>query len=287
MAIISAEIIGTRMAEVGSGGYTINSTFYSVLVFHDSGLREIVEGSAEDIRPYLPYMKPRDMKPREDFSLLKPLLNEFEEKIKQDISSIVQQALRKIDNPLPTGITGKSIEEAKAILEAAGFKVETEYAAPKSTYGTVLECCRKENNLTSVILKIKYVVPDIIGMTWDKALAVLREAGFSTTTKRQFYDGIEPGTVANVEIIEGTLNVTLYVCDNKDFAEREFIKKMNQCDTMSEIWSLWKASGLENKHKKVNEMIEQEKQSEEKYGKTASILFESTKMQLKIKLLEN
>ena len=50
-----AEIVGTRMAEEGGGGYTVNSTSYSVLVFCQDGSVELVEGSAKDIKHLLPY----------------------------------------------------------------------------------------------------------------------------------------------------------------------------------------------------------------------------------------
>jgi len=56
--IIHAEIVGTRMSENGIGGFTANSTSYSVLVFYDNKEVELIEGNANTIQPLLQYMKP-------------------------------------------------------------------------------------------------------------------------------------------------------------------------------------------------------------------------------------
>ena len=56
--IIHAEIVGTRMSENGIGGFTTNSTCYSVLIFYDNKEVEIIEGNAKTIQPFLQYMKP-------------------------------------------------------------------------------------------------------------------------------------------------------------------------------------------------------------------------------------
>ena len=91
MKIIRAEIVGTRMAEEGSGGYTVNSTSYSVLLFYDNGDVNLVEGDAKDIKPYLRYIQPQN-----DMTQLQSLLEKIEEKLKRDFDKIIEKNIEKV-----------------------------------------------------------------------------------------------------------------------------------------------------------------------------------------------
>jgi len=280
--VIRAEIVGIRMAENGSLGYTVNSTEYSVLVFFDNGICELVEGSAADIRPFLPYLSPRV-----DYNQMVSMLAQFEEKLKQDIKSIVRQALLENNNPIPIGLIGKSDIDAIRILEAAGFKTETEYTAPAGIHGIVMQYTRKENDPMTVVLKIIYDVPDVKGMKQEDAIRSLRSAGFSTVIKHQICEG-EPGTVIDVLPEDGTLNVILVICDNSKLNENIFVDKMQKCSSVSDIWSIWSKTDMASKYKfkNVTEMIKREKSSEEKFGKKTGTQIESIKLAIKTMLLD-
>lgn len=282
--IIRAEIVGTRMAEEGGGGFTYNSTSYSVLVFYDNGICDLVEGSAEQIRPFLAYMKPR-----EEYipPVLSPILAQFEEKLKKDLISIIRKVLAENNNPIPPGILGKRDREATEILTAAGFKVETEYTVPVNTHGTVIQCTRKDNDPRTVVLKIKYDVPNVQGLKQEAARKNLRSAGFSVATKSQICEGLEQGTVIAALPESGTMNVTLIVCDNMKLGESKFVSQMQKCTTLSDIWKLWKTTEMNSKHQSVTEMIEREKNSEEKFGKKTSTQIESIKRTIEMMLMEN
>ena len=271
------------MAENSSFVGTVNSTSYSVLIFYDNGFCELVEGYADEIQHLLPFLSPRV-----DYNQLVSILTQFEEKIKQDVTSIVRQAIFANDNPIPVGLTGKRDTEAIRILETAGFKTEIDCAVLDSNHGTVMQCTRKENDPMTVVLKIKYDIPDVKGMKQEDAICSLRTAGFSTVIKQQICEGGEPGTVIEVLPEDGTLNVSLVVCDNRKLDENKFVDKMQKCGSISDIWSIWKTTDMASKYKfnNVTEMIKREKSSEEKFGKKTNTQIESIKLAIKTMLLD-
>lgn len=205
--IISAEIVGTRTAINGSMGYNVNSTDYSVLLFYDNGHVDLIEGDAAQIRPFLQYMHPRN-----DYKQLTTILNQLEDKLKMDISSLVNKMLLENNNPIPRDITGRKLQDAKTTLENAGFKVILSPVAPDKTQGTVMECRRKVDELMTVILKINYDIPEVIGMNENEAKNTLRSAGFTPVVKMKYYEGIEPGKVMEIKPNPGSMTVDLYVC---------------------------------------------------------------------------
>ena len=88
--ITHAEIVGTRMAENGAMGYTVNSTSYSVLVYYSNGDVEIHEGNADSLKPFLPFIKPKN-----DSAELVSAINHLEKTMK-DFMAYMEN---KMDNP--------------------------------------------------------------------------------------------------------------------------------------------------------------------------------------------
>ena len=261
-SIIRAEIVGTRMAENGSYGYTVNSTSYSVLVFYSNGVVELVEGDAKQINPLLPYMSPR-----EDFNQLKSLLEQFEMQLKTDISHIVEKALFENRNPLPEGLTGKSGSEVKKILENAGFKVEFFPINSEKTSGTVMECERKTGDLMTVILKMRYDMPNVEDLHVNEAIQKLKNAGFIPKIIKGPCEFAEEDKVFNIVREGDGINVILWVCNNEKREEYEFIEKIKQLDSMIDIWKCWENSSLVERYPNVNECIKKKKDIERIYGK--------------------
>ena len=88
--ITHAEIVGTRMAENGAMGYTVNSTSYSVLVYYSNGDVEIHEGNADSLKPFLPFIKPKN-----DSAELVSAINRLEKTMK-DFMACMEN---KMDSP--------------------------------------------------------------------------------------------------------------------------------------------------------------------------------------------
>ena len=271
MALITyAEIVGTRMAEEGSGGYTVNSTSYSVLIFYSDGTVNLVEGGASQIRPFLPYMKPRS-----DFNMLQPMLERLEAKLEASIEKTVKSSINGIlyesRNPLPKGLTGTTGQEAKALLEKAGFKVVFSPAVPASTTGMVLECVRKEDDPMTAILIMKYDMPDITGMDVDMAIQKLRNAGFRSTIKRIQSEGSAENSVIYAGRDDASLDVTLYVCNNIRPEENAFLEALDRATNMMDIWKIWENSGLAERYPDINKQLESKKEFERLYGRIRDI----------------
>lgn len=284
MAFIThAEIVGTRMAEEGSGGYTVNSTSYSVLIFYSDGTVNLVEGSANQIRPYLPFMRPRS-----DFNQLQPMLEQLEAKleasIKKTVNTSINDLLYETRNPLPKGLTGTSGQDAKVLLEKAGFKVEFYPLVPAGTTGTVLECVRKENDPMTAILKMKYDMPSIVGMDADVAIEKLKSAGFSPTIKMIRSEGTNENNVINVVRDNDSLDVLLYVCQNTSPEEYAFERALEQATCMMDIWKIWKDSDLAERYPEISKKLWDKKEIERMYGKSDNNVVEQFKIELKNKL---
>ena len=266
-SIVYAEIVGTRMAEEGQGGFTVNSTSYSVLLFYDIGNVELIEGNAKQIRPYLAYMRPHN-----DTNQINMMLSRFEEQLKKDISQIVENAVQDIlfeqSNPLPTGITGKSREEAISILTDAGFRVELSPIAPDTTPGTVIECTRKTGDHMTVVLKIKYNMPDVNGMTSENALKQLQSAGFHVVIKRDVNDSVDDNHVFKVIRDGDSLDVILWVSDKKKNIEHTLANEINTCKSMKDIWEYWQSSELSSRYEEVGRKIKSKYDIERMYGKS-------------------
>lgn len=275
--ITHAEIVGIRMAQEGSGGYTVNSTSYSVLVFYNDGTVNLVEGSAKEIRPYLPYMRPHG-----DLYQLKQILDQVEARLEASIEKTVKTSINDIlyesRNPLPKGLTGKSGHEAKTILEEAGFKVEFFPMAPAEANGIVLECLRKESDRMTVVLEMKYVIPNVIGLNEDLAVEKLRSAGFNPTVIKTKSEGIKENSVIRIKQSNDSMDVDVFVCVNTESEKDIFIKAINGTNSLKEILLIWNGAGLGALYPEINKYIERKVEFEKFYGKLKDIDKEKAKL---------
>ncbi len=267
--IVYAEIVGTRMAEEGSGGFTTNYTSYSVLVYYSNGVVELVEGNVHKVSPYLPYMRPRG-----DMNQLKPILDQMEQRLERSIRDTVQDSVNAIlveqRNPLPGGLTGKSGSEAKAILEEAGFRAEYYPVFPAGATGTVLQCERKKNNPMTIVLKMKYDIPDVTGLDKDTAIGKLKNAGFTPVLKINLEDVKNPGvwmenSVVRTERGEDLTQVNVFVYRKKK-DEYAFCKAIEDVWSDAEIYSIWKKTGMAELYPFVDQELKTKLEFEKEYG---------------------
>ena len=269
MNIKYAEIVGTRMAEEGSGGYTVNSTSYSVLVFTTSGTVELVEGSATEIRHLVPYMRPHN-----DPERLESILSQFEDRLKKDIDQVIDAKIGKVIDtlyPLPE-VKNKPYEEAKAILEKAGFVVELKKTTKASEdKSLVIQCTRKDKTMRTAVIHLGYAIPDVCGMSIDEATQTLQNAGFNVTVKNVLNQEYEDGAVIGAEYADDKDDdLVLYINDlsgfNPDSVEDTFLYEMQNKASMSEIYDLWDYYDLGRRYKNIDSYIKMRKESETKSG---------------------
>ena len=260
--ITRAEIVGTRMAEEGSGGYTVNSTSYSVLIFYSNGAVDLVEGNARQIRPYLPFITPSN-----DMRQLKTLLDDFETKMKKDFQEAVQQAMFRIESnryPIPD-IIGKNRAEARKILEESGFVCDEQGQVDKDIIGTVTGYDRDPENFKVVTLKINYQYPDVRNMDSHIAVDIMRKAGFKPVIKKvETKDHSQINKVKQVLPGEGSY-VVLYVADVQN---NLFTEQIRGETSMMTIWKKWENFELKDKFPKTNAYILKYKDMERLYGKS-------------------
>ena len=259
--IIRAEIVGTRMAEEGSGGYTVNSTSYSVLVFYSNGVVDLVEGSAHQIRPFLPYISPSN-----DMQQLKEILNDFEIRMKKDFQEAIQQAMFKIESnryPIPD-IIGKDRIEARKILEEAGFVCEEPGSVDRSITGKVNGYDRNPENFKVVTLKIDYEYPNVKGMDSTIAVDTMRKAGFIPVIKKIVArDNSIINKVVQIIPAEG-LYVALCVAEEKN---NIFIEQIKEDTSMISIAKKWEEFEMKDKYPETTAYIMKYKDIERMYGK--------------------
>ncbi|MCU1506605.1 MAG: serine/threonine kinase, partial [Microbacteriaceae bacterium] len=100
--------------------------------------------------------------------------------------------------PIPS-VAGQSISEAQSTLQAKGINGIAGASEPSDTIakGLVIRAQAQNNNpLTTggtvdLILssgKPQVTVPNVIGMTWDKAKPILEAAGFTLDYKKNIVD---------------------------------------------------------------------------------------------------
>ena len=271
LGIQYAEIVGTRMAEEGSGGYTVNSTSYSVLVYYKSGLVNLVEGNAKAIQPYLAYMRPHN-----DTDRMEALLTRLEEKLKKDFDRVIEENIGKVYNaayPIPD-ISGKRYAEAREELEKASFIVELSNPKHKPEADDIVDkCIRKAETMRTVFLRL---IPDVTGQPWEDAARKLRDSGFNVKEKRLITDEYPDATVIRTEFIrDSSEDVMLYYCDIGKLAtanpEDNFIIELENRDSMAEIYELWNEYGLAEKYKNIEAYIKMRKDSEVKDGRPKNL----------------
>lgn len=261
-----AEIVGTRMAEEGSAGYSVNSTSYSVLIYYSDGTVNLIEGNADRISPFLPYMRSS-----------KSILEQLEAKLEASIEKTVYSVLYELRNPLPKGLTGTSKQEAKVILEKAGFSVEYLPTASSETDGVVLECMRKENDYTTAVLKMKYNLPDVTGLDEDIAVQKLKSAGFTPIIKKTKAEGIDENKVIKIQQENSdSLDIDVYVC--QQLHEDRFIQAMGSTDSMTEIYKIWEKEGLGERYPEIDKYLKGKIEFERYYGKIKEVDKEKAKV---------
>lgn len=261
--IVRAEIVGTRMAQEGSGGYTVNSTSYSVLVFYSNGTVSLVEGGISQIKPYLGYMTPNN-----DMQQLRTILNDFEVKIKNDIKEIFQQELFRLEsnrNPVPN-IVGKDRQSARKALEDAGFICEEPGNVSKDISAIVNGYNRSPDNPKVIRLKLRYTYPSVIGMSLHAAAETMAKAGFNPLKRNvSTKDQQQYNRVLSVTAGDG-LNVILSVGDK----DSEILEQIRNDDSMMSIWKKWEEAGLSNRYPRTTNLIKKHKEAERLYGKVGN-----------------
>lgn len=262
--ILRAEIVGVRTAENGTGGYVINSTNYSVLVFYTDGSVSLIEGDSNAIRPYLSYMRPQN-----DAYYMKQFLLEFEESIKNDLKATLEQALFRAEtsrDPIPN-IIGKDRIEARRLLKEAGFICEE--AIANNTVGGVVEGFDRSIENTKLIkLKVKYTYPAVIGKGASEARSILSAAGFFCVTRETFVSDYSlDGKVISLTAGEGN-NVIVSVGKRNN----AFMDQIQYDGSMMTIWKKWEASGYASQFPKTDALIKKYKDIERMYGRSGNIM---------------
>ncbi len=108
-------------------------------------------------------------------------------------------------------VVGLQEEEAVRILTEAGFKYEIirKIVSGKEN-GTVLSCTRNSETILQVMLEVCSAIPETMGMPVERALRVLKEAGYQAETRNKVNTACAPGTVTKWENTTGR-NILLYV----------------------------------------------------------------------------
>ena len=92
---------------------------------------------------------------------------------------------------MPENTIGKNYSEAKAILEAQGFKVEIKYVSQSGVEGTVADQnqigkeIKEGTTITLSVIKHVVLAPDLIGLSLDEAKAKIKAAGFEIGEVRE------------------------------------------------------------------------------------------------------
>lgn len=261
--ILSAEIVGIRTAETGSGGFYTNSTDYSVLVFYSDGNVALIEGDKNAIRPYLGYMRPKN-----DAYYMKQFLDDFEARIKNDLKTALEQALFKSEtsrDPVPN-IIGKSRKEARRMLEEAGFICSE--AVPDNSVGGIVEGFDRNHENTKLIkVKVKYSYPPVIGKSAAEATAILVAMGFSPIINEAIVsDYSMEGKVVSLSARDEN-RVALFIGKRNN----AFMEQIRLDTSMMTIWKKWEASGYAAKFPKTDALIKKQKDIERMYGKLSNI----------------
>jgi serine/threonine-protein kinase len=124
-------------------------------------------------------------------------------------------------------VIGKTKEEAQSLLGAEGFtNVGFKEEKSNETEGTVITCSPtpgdvlKAADAIELTLAIPYTVPDVTGLTQEKAEAALKEAGYKVSVETKVTDEAKEGTALSTNPEAGTkLNsgktVTVYIAKSR------------------------------------------------------------------------
>ena len=190
MAMIDyTQFIGIRAAENSIGTTTFNSTNYSMLIVYTNGAREIVEGSASEMRPFLPYLKEDNTA-----QILRDSLAKLEANLERMVDERIERIFR-VSHPIPD-VVGLQEEAAIARLKAAGFVVRLLHTYPEGIpQGIVRSCTRVNNDYLTVELDVRHDLPKVEGLPEEDAILLLERAGFTVRLTNTYPEGVRSGKV--------------------------------------------------------------------------------------------
>ncbi len=282
---ILAEIVGTRMAENGGNGYYTNSTCYSLLVYYSNGTVELIEGGLTMIRPFLhliqPKCSPMNLETVQQ-SIIKAItlennriqaeisrLHDEFDKLHSDFNTTqaVIKNLTGLLQPIPD-VVGKERHEAIHILNSNNLICEEEDRINEHITGTVIEATRDREKYNLIHVRIKYDLPDVIGIDIDDAKRILKNMGFFYSVKSVSCSDASSGNkVLNVDYSNGA-KVELEVALSQSNA---FLEDLDSATSMISIQESWTQHKLAESHPKTNALIEEHTNTEKQYGKSLNI----------------
>ncbi|MEV0582688.1 Stk1 family PASTA domain-containing Ser/Thr kinase [Nonomuraea sp. NPDC050310] len=126
-----------------------------------------------------------------------------------EVKLVVSKGAKKI--AVPEGLVGKSADEAKSILDAAGLKAQIQQKNSSKAEGKVFDTDPKAGEeveeggtVTLFVPFARAEVPDVQGWTKDEAAAEIKRAGFKARIVEQPSDVIAFGTVMQQNPPPGT-----------------------------------------------------------------------------------
>ena len=286
---VLAEIIGTRMAEEGTGGYYTNSTNYSMLVYYSDGTVQLIEGDAAHIRPYLHLVRPKLSMPDlaglqnaitaaiafENNRLQNELENKYErlckelDKLHTDMVS-TQSVIKDMASlllPVPD-IIGKSRDEAVHILNSNHFIYVEDDNISKQVSGSVIQASRDHDKFNVMHVKVKYELPNIIGTDIEEAQRILKALGFLISVKAgTCIDDSLANKVVKVNYTEGSkveLEIALSEYDG-------FLENLDNADSIVDVQTIWNQNKLAKTYPKTDAMITEHAENEKQFGRSLNI----------------
>ena len=208
MAIKYASIINSFVSTEGSNGIMTNFVYYTVLVVHDSGRREIVEGKYHEIIHLLQYVRT----PMDELIELKATVKG----IREDLSAVVDEKLKYVIDSLYPIPEIQDVGETEALrrLEQAGLTPVPVYSYPAGTpaNGVVRGFSRTPESFRRISVKIIHEIPPVVGLKEAEAIGMLHEAGFAVNVTRKAVTNELNGTVLScTRESEGSLMLDLTV----------------------------------------------------------------------------
>lgn len=126
-----------------------------------------------------------------------------------EVQLVVSKGTEKIT--VPDGLIGKSPDEAKSILEAAGLSAQVQQKSSSKPEGVVFDTnpkagtqLDKGSTVTLFVPFARAEVPNVQGWTESDAVAEIKRAGFKVNVVKQSSDTVTPGTVMQQNPEPGT-----------------------------------------------------------------------------------
>ena len=208
MAIKYTQILNSFVSTEGSNGIMTNYIYYSVLVVHTNGMREIVEGKYASILHLMPYVR----MPQDEIEELRMAVKD----LRQDMDGLINEKIDYLVDslyPIPD-IRGMAETEAVAALEKAGLIPVPVNKYPEGTpkNGKVKAYQRNRFSFRQVDLNVIHDIPGVTGLTEENARMKLDEAGFAARVSyRPVREGKEGIVLRAGREDETSLNIQLEV----------------------------------------------------------------------------